>query len=81
MQEDNPGMTVVQAVVSKEGRLLVTIDWPDGFSRILDRDEAVGLALSLLSNAAALFPTATEFSQTIAYARGELKALHPAGVQ
>jgi hypothetical protein len=56
---------------------LVTVEWPDGQFRVLDRDEAVLLALNLLSSAARLFPSAEEFSDTIASARGKSEILHP----
>ena len=82
MQPEKDGVTQVQAVVAKDGRLVVTIEWPDGQTRVLDRDEAVALSLLTLDAAAKLFPTATEFSDTISYARSQVFNLHRApGVQ
>ncbi len=82
MQPQKDEVVQVTAGVAKDGRLLVCIEWPDGQGRTLDRDEAVGLSLLLLDAAAKLFPTATEFSETISYARSQVLNLHPApGVQ
>ncbi len=81
MQPEKDGVTQVQAVVAKDGRLVVTIEWPRQ-TRVLDRDEAVALSLLTLDAAAKLFPTATEFSDTISYARSQVFNLHRApGVQ
>jgi hypothetical protein len=70
-------MTIVNSVVDSNGRLVVTVEWPDGQFRVLDRDEAVGFSLTVLNAAARLFPTAEEFSHTIAFARGKIENLHP----
>jgi hypothetical protein len=75
------GMVSVQAVIANDGRLLVNVEWPDGQTHLLDRDEAVALSLTMLSAAARLFPSASEFRKTIDYARGTIEHLHPAGLQ
>jgi hypothetical protein len=70
-------MTIIQAVIGDDGRLLVTVEWPDGQSRVLDRDEAVLLSLNLLDAASRLFETAAEFAGTIKQARGKIEPLEP----
>jgi hypothetical protein len=73
-------MTIVNAVIANDGRLVVTVEWTDGLSRVLDRDEAVRLGISLLAQAAHLFKTADEFSASIAHARSDLQPLHPSSI-
>jgi hypothetical protein len=75
MQEK--GMTLVNAVVADDGRLVVTVEWPDGQFRVLDRDEAVLLSLTLLQSAGRLFPTLSAFSETITAARGKIEPMQP----
>src|SRR5262245_17811557 len=75
------GVVSVQAVVANDGRLLVNLEWPDGQTHLLDRDEAVVLSLTMLSAASRLFPSANEFRKTIDYARGQIENLHPAALQ
>ena len=85
MQEQSADqMTQVMAVIGSgkdDGRLLLVVEWPDGFSRVLDRDEAVILALTILKTASSLFSSKAELSSTIAEAQGKIEPLHPAGVQ
>jgi hypothetical protein len=71
------GVTIVNAVAANDGRLVVTVEWPDGQFRVLDRDEAVLLSLSMLNSAGRLFATVDEFSQTIEQARTQIEPLHP----
>jgi hypothetical protein len=71
------GMTIVNAIVANDGRLVVTIEWPDGQFRVLDRDEAVLLSLTMLNTAGSLFGTVAEFSETIKQARSKIDPLHP----
>ena len=79
--QSKQGMTMVNAVVANDGRLVVVVEWPDGTSRLLDRDEAVLLSLTMLKAASHLFPSATEFGQSIDAARGKVEPLHPARMQ
>lgn len=71
------GMTLVNAIVANDGRLVVSVEWPDGQFRVLDRDEAVLLSLTMLNMAGHLFDTVAEFSQTIQQARSRIESLHP----
>ena len=75
------GMLQVNAIVANDGRLVVHIEFPDGHLQMLDRDEAVGFSLTVLQAAASLFPSVSEFSNTIAAARGAIQTLHPAPPQ
>jgi hypothetical protein len=70
-------MTLVNAIVANDGRLVVTIEWPDGQFRVLDREEAVLLGLTTLNMAGRLFDTVAEFSQSVEHARGKIESLHP----
>jgi hypothetical protein len=82
MQPEKVGMMTATAKVEADGRLVVEVAWPDGQSRIIDRDEAVATALLMLGAASRLFETATEFGETVNFAHNQLQKLHPApGVQ
>ncbi len=48
---------------------------------MIDRDECVALAITMLSAAAQLFPSASEFSDSVAHARSEILNLHPSPSQ
>jgi hypothetical protein len=71
------GMTIANAIIASDGRLLVQVEWPDGQFRVLDRDEAVLLSLTILNTAGRLFDTVAEFSETIKQARGKIEPLQP----
>jgi hypothetical protein len=72
MQQPESGVIQAHAIVADDGRLLVVLEWPDGSQRLVDRDVAVGFALTVLAAAARLYPTAAEFSRTIDAARSHV---------
>ena len=75
------GIIQVIAVIANDGRPVVVVEWPSGDMQMVERDEAVLLGLTMLSVAAQLFPSAEQFGEKIAHARGQIANLHPAGLQ
>ena len=69
-------ITTITAGVTKEGRIVVTVEKPDGDGICLDRDEAIAVGLSLIQTAAKLFDTVDEFASMLDYAQRNLETLH-----
>jgi hypothetical protein len=77
MQEPESGVIQAHAVIANDGRLLVILEFPDGQQRMLDRDAAVALGVTLLNVSSRLFPNAAEFSRTVDETRGMIQPLEP----
>ena len=69
-------ITTITAGVTKEGRIVVTVEKPDGDGICFDRDEAIAVGLSLIQTAGKLFDTVDEFASTLDCAQRNLETLH-----
>jgi hypothetical protein len=71
-------ITTITAGFTKEGRMMVTVEKPDGDGICFDRDEAIAVGLSLIQTAGKLFDTLDEFASMLDYAQRSLETLHGA---